>query len=86
MNCFTLCGMLLRVLLRNVMSHDAATDRANDCVVARVVPGYTTDDCALEAAGGICGSGRRQSQGGSRDERTDSVIQSHDSHLHGFTR
>ena len=44
-DCLMLCGAFLRLLLRNVMSHDAATDRSNDCVVAGVVSGYTADDC-----------------------------------------
>ena len=56
-----LCGPFLRILLRNVMAHDAPADGANNGVVARVMSGYATHDSAFQAAGGVCCSGCRQS-------------------------
>lgn len=49
-----LCGLLLRTLFRNVMSHDAAADRSNDRVVACIMSGYSAHDRAFQAAGGVC--------------------------------
>ena len=49
-----LCGPFLRMGLRNVMSHDAATDRARDCMVTRIVSGDAAHDRALQAAGCMC--------------------------------
>jgi len=48
------------MLFRNVMSHDAAANGASHGVVARIMSGYATHDSAFEAAGGMCGSGRRE--------------------------
>lgn len=53
-------GALLRILLRNVMPHDTAANGANHRVVACIMSGYATHDSALEAAGGMSGSGCRQ--------------------------
>lgn len=55
------CGPIFRMLFRNVMSHDAAANGSSNGVVARIMTGYATYDSAFEAAGGMCGSGGRQS-------------------------
>lgn len=76
-----LCGPFLRILFRNVMSHDTAANGANDGVVARIMSCYATHGSAFEAAGGMCGSGCRQSKCGRRGNHPDSIIDVHDSHL-----
>lgn len=77
---FMLCGPFLRILFRNVMSDDTAADGANDGMVARIMSGYATHDSALEAAGGMCGSGCRESWSGSGGTHPDSSIDVHDYH------
>jgi hypothetical protein len=56
LRCLVLSSVLLGVLLRHVSSHHAATDRSDDGVVSRVMPGDPAYDRAFEAAGGVCRS------------------------------
>jgi hypothetical protein len=58
-----LLGLLLRVLLRKVPADHAATDRANDGVVPRIVPSDPAYHGTLEAACGVCRARRSKSQG-----------------------
>ena len=44
---FTLCGLLFGVLLCHVVSHNAAADCSDNCVVSGVVAGYAADRRAL---------------------------------------
>jgi len=78
LDCLTLCRAFLGLLLREVMSDDAAPDCAHNGVVSCVVSGHAANDGALDATGGMGGSGRGQSQGSSRNESADTVIQFHD--------
>ncbi len=55
------CGPFLRMLFRDVMSHDAAANGPGNGMVARIMSGYATDDSAFQAAGRMCGPGCRQS-------------------------
>jgi hypothetical protein len=70
----SLCGLFLRVLLGQVVAHDATTDGSSDRMVSRIVPGYAADHCPLQAACGVCGSGCRQAERGNRREHLDSVL------------
>lgn len=73
-----LCGPLLRMLLRNVVADYATANRANNGMMARVVTCHAAHHGALQAAGGIGGSGCRESQCGSRSKHGNSVFKVHD--------
>jgi hypothetical protein len=53
----TLRRLLACVLFREMVTDDTSVNSADHRVMTGVMTGHTTDDSALKAAGGACGSG-----------------------------